>query len=478
MRQEDDPTRQRGRPTQETPLLPPDTLNTCRSEAMRPHTKYAHSGDVNIAYQVMGDGPLDLVMVPGWVSHLEYAWEEPRPEYFFNRLASFARFIRFDKRGTGLSDRVPDSALPTLEMRMDDVRAVMDAVGSERAALFGISEGGVMAALFAATHPHRTVALVLYGTYARRLWAPDYPWAPTLEQRQKFFDLIQQDWGGVVDISTMAPTLAGDETFRQWWATMLRLGASPGAALTLAKMNSQVDIRHVLPAIRVPTLVIHRRGDRDMRVEEGRYVASQIPEAKFVELPGDDHVPYVGNVDALVDEVQEFLTGVRPVPQPDRVLATVLFVDIADSTLRAVEIGDHRWSQLLEGFYERARRELSRYRGHEVDTAGDGLLATFDGPARGIRSAIAIGEAVRPLGLRVRAGLHTGEVEVLPDRKVRGLAVHIGARVAALAGSGEVLVSSTVKDLVAGAGIEFEARGVQTLRGVPGEWRLFAVTKA
>ncbi len=444
---------------------------------MRPHTRYAHSGDVNIAYQVMGEGPLDLVMVPGWVSHLEYAWEEPQAARFFQRLASFARFIRFDKRGTGLSDRVPDSALPTLEQRMDDVRAVMDAAGSGRAALFGVSEGGVMTALFAATHPHRTVALILYGTYARRLWAPDYPWAPTPEQRQKFFELIQRDWGGDVDISTMAPSMAGDETFRQWWATLLRMGASPGAALTLAKMNSQADIRHVLPAIRVPTLVLHRRGDRDMSVEEGRYVASRIPGARFVELSGDDHVPYVGNVDVLVDEIQEFLTGVRPVPQPDRVLSTVLFLDIADSTLRAAEIGDRRWSELLEGFYQAARRELARHRGHEVDTTGDGLLATFDGPARGIRTAVAISETVRALGLRVRAGLHTGEVELLPDRKVRGIAVHIEARVAAMAGPGEILVSSTVKDLVAGAGIEFEDRGVQALRGVPGEWRLFAVSR-
>lgn len=443
---------------------------------MKPQTKYARSGDVNIAYQVIGNGPFDLVYVPGWVSHLEFNWEHPAVAHFYNRLASFSRLIRFDKRGTGLSDRVPESALPTLEQRMDDVRAVMDAAGVERAALFGTSEGGPMCALFAATYPERTTALVLYGSYAKRVWAPDYPWAPTPEDRQKFFDLIQQGWGGEVDLATMAPSVVHDEGFKQWWSTYLRLGASPGAALALAKMNTQIDIRHVLPAIRLPALILHRTGDLDMDVRGGRWMAQQIPGAKYVELPGDDHLPYAGDTDVLLDEVEEFLTGVRPTHEPDRVLATVLFTDIVGSTERAATLGDRRWRDLLESYHALVRRELGRFRGREIDTAGDGFLAIFDGPARAIRCAVAIGEAVRNLGIKLRAGLHTGECEIIGS-KVGGIAVHIGARVASLAGPSEVLVSSTAKDLVAGSGIEFEDRGMHSLKGVPGEWHLYTVTR-
>ena len=443
---------------------------------MKPQTKYARSGDVNIAYQVVGGGSFDLVYVPGWVSHLEYAWEHPAVAHFYNRLASFSRLIRFDKRGTGLSDRVPESVLPTLEQRMDDLRAVVDAVGSERAALFGTSEGSVMCALFAATYPERTIALVLYGTYAKRIWSRDYPWAPTPEERQKFFDPIEREWGGVVDLATLAPSVANDDGFRQWFSTYLRLGASPGAALALAKMNTQVDIRHILPAIRVPTLIIHRTGDLDIDVGGTRWMARQIPGAKFVELPGADHLPYV-DADAILDEVEEFLTGVRPVPEPDRVLATVMFTDIVGSTERAATLGDRRWKELLEAYYAAVRKELVRFRGREVETAGDGFLAIFDGPARAIRCARASCQGVSSLGIEIRAGLHTGELEMMGE-KVGGIAVHIGARVASLAGPGEVLVSSTVKDLVAGSGIEFEDGGIHTLKGVPGEWRLFQVTKA
>ncbi len=440
---------------------------------MQPETKYAKSGGVNIAYQVVGNGPFDLVYVMGWVSNLDYFWEEALFARFLNRLASFARLILFDKRGTGLSDRVPDSALPTLEQRMDDVRAVMDAAGSERAALFGVSEGGPMSALFSATYPERTTALVMYGSYARRLWSPDYPWAPTPEQRQQFFDLIEHGWGGVVDAATLAPTVAKEEQFKQWWATYLRRSASPGAALALAHMNTQIDIRHVLPSIRVPTLVMHRTGDLDIDVGGSRHMAQRIPGAKYVELPGNDHLPWVGDQDAILDEVEEFLTGVRRGPEPDRVLATVLFTDIIGSTERAAQIGDRRWRGLLDGYYAHVRRELGRFRGREIDTAGDGVLATFDGPARAIRCACEIGRAVKSLGIEVRSGLHTGEIEVM-DTSVGGIAVHIGARVAAHAGAGEVLVSSTVKDLVAGSGIRFEDRGSHTLKGVPGEWRLFS----
>ena len=441
---------------------------------IRAETRYTRSRDVNIAYQVVGspEAALDLVFVPGWVSNVEYMWEDPRIGHFLRRLASFSRLIVFDKRGTGLSDRAVE--MPTLEQRMDDVRAVMDAVNSQRAAIFGVSEGGVMCALFAATYPERTTALVIYGTYAKRIWSPDYPWAPTPEQRQKFYDAIEQGWGGAVGLDDLAPSVAADPGFQRSWATYLRMSASPGAALELARFNTQVDIRHVLPTIGVPTLILHRTDDRDMKVEEGRYIAARIPGAKFVELPGADHLWWAGDVDGLLDEVEEFLTGARRGADPDRVLATVLFTDIVGSTERAVELGDRRWRELLEAYYVLARRELDRFRGKEVDTAGDGFLATFDGPARGIRCASAISGGAERLGLQIRAGLHTGECELVGD-KVRGIAVHIGARVAAEAGPGEILVSSTVKDLVAGSGIQFADRGASALKGVPGEWHLFAV---
>ena len=442
---------------------------------MRPETRYAKSGDIHIAYQVLGDGPLDLVIAPSSITHIEHGWEEPSLARYLQRLASFSRTIIFDKRGMGLSDRV---ALATLEERMDDLRAVMDAVGSERAALLGSSEGGPMAAMFAATYPERTSALVLYGSPASYVWAPDYPWRLTREEWEKAFQqasaAIADRWGRVADLSRMAPSRVNDERFKQWWMTLQRLAASPGAALALSRMNSEIDIRHVLPAIRVPTLVLHRTGDQAIKVEEGRYIAERIPGAKFVELPGADHFSFLGDADTLVSEIEEFLTGVRHAPEPERALATVLFTDIVGSTDRAAEIGDHRWRELLEAHNALVRKELSRYRGREIQTTGDGFHATFDGPARGIRCACAIGDAVRRLGIDIRAGLHTGEVELLDD-KVGGIAVHIGARVAAQAGAGEVLVSSTVKDLVAGSGIEFEDRGAQVLKGVPGEWRLFRV---
>lgn len=441
---------------------------------MRTETRYARSADVTIAYQVTGSGPLDLVMVSGWISNVELAWEEPSLARFLERLASFSRLIGFDKRGTGLSDRVPLHELPTLEQRMDDVRAVMDAVGSERAALFGISEGGPMCALFAATYPERTAALIMYGTYAKRLWDPEYPWAPTPEERQQFFDAIAQGWGGVVDLATLAPTAAGDARFAQWWATYLRRSASPGAALALARMNTEIDIRHVLPAISVPTLILHRTGDLDIAVGGSRYMAQRIPGAKYVELPGVDHLPWVGDSDALLDEVEEFLTGERHHAPPERALATVLFVDIAGSTERAAALGDRRWRDLLETFHASVRDALARHRGRLVDTAGDSVFASFDGPARAIRCAVAIRDAVRAIGVEVRSGLHTGEVEIVGE-KVGGIAVHTGARVAAQAAPGEVLVSSTVKDLVAGSGIRFNDRGAHALKGVPGEWRLHAV---
>jgi class 3 adenylate cyclase len=439
---------------------------------MPPETRYAKSGDVNIAYQVVGDGPLDLVLVPGFVSHLDLDWEEPRYAHFLRRLASFSRLIRFDKRGTGLSDR--PGGLPDLETRMDDVRAVLDTVGSERAALLGYSEGGPMCILFAATYPARTSALVLYGTYAKRRDPDDdYPWAATWEERQAYADQVEREWGTEADLGTMAPN--ADDAMVRWWRARARASASPGAAKALILMNSQIDVRGVLSSLRVPTLVLHRRGDHDSRLDEGRYIAEHIPGARFVELEGEDHVPSIDS-DQILDEAEEFLTGARRGPEPDRVLATILFTDIVGSTERASELGDRRWRELLEQHQAVVRRELERFRGREIDTAGDGFLATFDGPARAIRCARAIGNGVLGLGIEVRAGLHTGECEVLGD-KVAGVAVHTGARVAGAAGPGEVLVSNTVRDLVAGSGIQFEDRGEHELKGV-GSWRLYSVVDA
>jgi len=437
-----------------------------------PGTHYAKSGDVNIAYQVVGDGPRDLVLVPGFVSHLDNDWDEPRSAHLLERLASFSRLIRFDKRGTGLSDR--PGGLPDLETRIDDVRAVMDAAGSERAALFGYSEGGPMSCLFAATHPDRTTALVLYGTYAKRVDPDDdYPWVATGEQRQAYADQIEREWGFESDLGTMAPN--ADAALTAWWRARARASASPGAARALILMNSRIDVRHVLPTIRVPTLVLHRSGDRDSRLEEGQYLADHIPGARFVELAGNDHIPWI-DADQIVDEVEEFLTGVRRGPEPDRVLATVLLTDIVASSERAAEIGDRHWRQLLEAHHALVRRELARWRGREVDTAGDGFLATFDGPARAIRCACAIRDGLHALGLEIRAGLHTGECEIIGG-KVGGIAVHTAARVAARAAPGEVLVSGTVRDLIAGSGIELEDRGVHALKGIPREWPLLAVRR-
>ena len=442
---------------------------------MDPKTEYARSGDVHIAYQVVGQGPLDLVYVPGWVSHVEQAWEEPALARFLRRLSSFSRLIVFDKRGTGLSDRVPDDKLPTLEERMDDLRAVMDAAGSERAAVFGVSEGGNLCALFAATYPERTTSLVMFGCFAKRIWSPDYPWAPTPEQRQHEYELVEREWVNLLDLARYVPCKIGDQAFARHLTAYMRSAASPGAAVALLRMNTQIDIRLVLPTIRVPTLVIHRTGDRDAHVEEGRWLAARIPGARFVELPGDDHLPWVGDQDAILDEIQEFLTGIRQSPELDRALATVLFTDIVGSTELAARLGDRAWQALLEQHHALVRRELDRFRGREVDTAGDGFFATFDGPARASRCACSIRDAVRQLGIEVRAGVHTGEVE-LTGEKIGGIAVHIGARVAATARASEVLVSSTVKDLVAGSGIGFTDRGIHELKGIPGEWHLFAAT--
>jgi class 3 adenylate cyclase len=437
-----------------------------------PATRYVKSDDVHIAYQVFGQGPRDLLFVPGFVSNVEAAWQSPVHVAFFRRLASFCRVILFDKRGTGMSDR--GSQIFTLEQRMHDVQAILDEVGCERAALFGVSEGGPMSLLYAATYPARTSALILYGTYARRSWAADYPFGWKDEQWQRLFDNFERHWGTPqsLAVTLFAPSLAGDQPAAERMASYQRASASPGAAIAIMKMNREIDVRHVLPAIRVPTLVVHRTGELVINIAQARYLTQHIPGAKLVELAGVDHSYLAGDYAAVLDEVEVFLTGARHAPEGERVLATVLFVDIAGSTERAAALGDRAWRGLLDTFYDKVRGALRHYRGREIDTAGDGLLAAFDGPARAIRCAGAIRDAVRPLGIEVRCGVHTGECE-LAGEKLAGIAVHIGARVAGLAAPGEVLVSHTVRDLVAGSGLTFEERGLHTLKGVPQEWLLF-----
>lgn len=442
---------------------------------MIPETKYAKIGSIHVAYQLFGNGPIQLVVAPGWTSHIEYAWEDPSYARLLERLGTFARVVWFDKRGTGLSDKVAN--LPTLEERMDDITAVMDAVGFEKAALFGVSESGSMCALFAASHPSRTSALILYGAYPKRIWSEDYPWAPTLEEREKWIQTLETGWGRPGDLSVLAPSAADDERFANWFATYGRLSASPAAAVALAKMNTYIDIRDVLGSIHVPTLVIHRIGDGDVSVENGRYIARNIPGAKLVELAGDDHIPWVGDTDAIVDQVEEFLTGSKSPRQIDRVLATILLTDIVGSTEKANQLGDKMWKDLLSHHNEIVRKELVRFGGREVKSTGDGFLCTFDGPARAIRSACSIRDNVRQLGLSIRSGIHTGECELIGQRDIGGIAVHIASRVESIANSGEVLVTSTVKDLVAGSGIQFKDLGMRALKGIPEEWRLFKVAE-
>jgi pimeloyl-ACP methyl ester carboxylesterase len=440
-----------------------------------PRTRYAKSGDLNIAYQVLGDGPLDLVFVPGFVSNVEMMWEEPALARFLRRLASFTRLIVFDKRGTGLSDRVPVAELPMLDERMDDVRAVMDAAGSTRAAIFGVSEGGCMSILFAATYPERTSALVLYGCFAKRLRSPDYPWAPTLEERLADVKDTEEHWGDAVDLDHYAPSLHGDRAFGEWFSAYFRRSASPAAAAALLRMNGMIDVRAVLPSVRVPTLVMQGVGDVQVNVEEGRYLASRIEGARFVALPNSDHLFWVSHQDEVIGEIQEFITGARAPVEADRFLATVLFTDIVNGTAKAAELGDRAWRDLVERHHALVRVELARHRGREIDTAGDGFFASFDGPGRAVRCGLAIRDAVDALGIQIRAGIHTGECEEIAG-KVGGVAVIIGARVREQAHPGEVLASSTVRDLVAGSGLRFDDRGEHHLKGVPGAWHLFAAS--
>jgi class 3 adenylate cyclase len=442
---------------------------------MQPDIRYARSGNVHIAYQVVGTGSTDMVLLGGFYSHLEAQWEEPRYARFLNRLASFSRLIMLDQRGTGLSDRMV--RLPTLEQHIDDVLAVLDTVGVQHAAVLGIAQGGPLGALLAAAHPNRVSALILYAAYARLIHDEDYPWGREPGWFRWWTQEAASAWGTGAFLPRLAPAMAQDETFKRWWARFERLIHSPGSALAYMRMQGEVDIRHILPVIRVPTLVLQRRDDVYRDPGNSRFLAEHIPGAAYVELAGRDHLPYVGDQDAIIDEVEEFVTGVRRGPHSDRVLATVLFTDIVGSTERAAELGDDKWRGVLDRHHALVRQELERFRGREVNTVGDGFLATFDGPARGVQCALAVCDAVRALELEIRAGLHTGEVE-LAEEDIRGIAVHVAARIASTAGKSEVLVSSTVRDLVAGSGLQFEDRGAHSLKGVPDEWRLYAVTKS
>ena len=436
---------------------------------MLPDTHYAKSGSVRIAYQILGTGPRDLVFVPGFISNLDHYWDDPNLAHFLNRLSSFSRLILFDKRGTGLSDRI--GGIPSLEERMDDVRAVMDAAGSQRAAVFGISEGGAMSLLFAATYPERCAALALYGTYAH---FHSYVLSP--ERFEVFLARIEELWGSGASLQAFAPNKVADERFKAWWSRFERLGASPTAVVSLMRMNTEIDVRHVLPAIRTPTLVMHREGDTRVNVEGGRAIAANIQDARYIELPGIDHLLWAGDVDTVADHMEEFLTGSRSSVEPDRVLATVLFTDIVSSTQRASQLGDHRWRGLMDRHDHIVRQELSRYRGREIKTMGDGFVVTFDGPARAVRCASAISAAVGSLEIEVRSGVHTGEIE-LKGNDIGGIAVNIAARVSAFAGPSEVLVSSTVKDLVAGSGLRFTDHGFHSLKGIDEEVRLYRLAE-
>ncbi len=438
--------------------------------------RYASSGGVNVAYRIGGAGQVDLVYIGGWITHIEVADEEPGMAGFADSLAGFARVITFDKRGTGLSDRVPDAQLPPLEERMDDIRAVMDAAGMERASLLGFSEGGPLAMLFAATYPDRTENLVVWGGYASMVRRPGYPWGLTAEQVEKAARRYGVRWGTGDDLGVFQPSMRDDAMARRWWGRYQRMAASPGAAVALLRMNAEMDVRGLLSAISAPTLILHRRQDVLIAVEHARYLAEHIEGARLVEFDGEDHWPWHNSdMTQIVEEIEEFITGARHGAEPTRALATVLFTDIVGSTERAAQLGDNRWRDLLQRHDAMVRSELARHRGHEVKALGDGFLAMFDGPARGIRCARAIRDDARELGLDVRSGLHTGECELIGE-DIGGMGVHIAARVAALAGPSEVLVSRTVTDLVAGSGIAFESRGERQLKGVPGAWELFAAT--
>ncbi len=435
--------------------------------------QYAKSGKVNIAFRTAGEGKLDLLFVPGWVSNVGLLWEDPLSARFFDRLAAFSRLIVFDKRGTGLSDR--DIGLPSLETRMDDCRAVLEAVGSQTSAVFGVSEGGPMSILFAATYPQHTTALITFGAYAKRVWSPDYPWAPTREQRQKFYEVIEDAWGGEMDMSSVAPSVEPGSPSFERLVHFFRMSASPASALALAKMNTDVDVTNLLSSIHVPALIMNARDDGDVSPEEAKFIAGRIPGAKLKIFPGVDHIVFLGDVDGITDEIEQFLTGKKQAREYDRVLATILFTDIVDSTHTASRLGDKNWAELLEKHNAMIATVVKTYRGHLVKSTGDGALARFDGPARAVRCAIEIERNVEQLGIKVRAGLHTGEIELMGS-DIGGIAVHLASRVASEAAPGEVLASRTVKDICAGSGLEFISKGEHALKGFAEKWDLFSIS--
>jgi class 3 adenylate cyclase len=439
---------------------------------LTPETRFAKAGDLSIAYQVVGDGDVDVILVPQWLSNIEQYWEHPAAAYFMRRIASFSRLILFDKRGTGLSDPVPTTQ--TLEERMDDVLAVMDAVSSERAVLFGTSEGGAMATLFAATYPERCISLILYGACARWIQADDYPEGRPKQIADFYGEKWIEGWGSGASLTVLAPSLSPDQRFRRWWGQFERRSVRPGMVAPIFEAINQLDVRPVLPAISAPTLILHRRGDRLIDVANGRYLAEHIAGARYLELPGDDHIYFAGDADGLLDEIEEFVTGSRGVHDPDSVLATVMFTDIVSSTEHAARLGDRRWHDLITNHDELMHDQIEAYRGRTIRSTGDGVFAAFDGPARAIRCAVAAVAAARHLNVAIRAGLHTGECEVAGE-DLAGVTVHIGARIADLAAPSQVLVSGTVRDLVVGSNIAFHYLGVESLAGVPGEWRLFTV---
>ncbi len=436
---------------------------------MRPETKYAESDGLHIAYQVIGNGPFDLIFIPGFVSNVEWYWQEPSVARFYEYLASFSRLIIFDKRGTGLSD--PVKQVPSFEQRIDDVTAVMNAVESEHAAIIGISEGGPMSILFAATYPERVSSLVLFGAMAKGKASQDYPWVPKTRWAS---DEIRKMWGSKSSFKWFAPSVADNERLMQWWTMYLRLGASPTMGMEIVKMQQEIDIRQILPVNRVPTLILQRAGDLIVNVEEGRYLANHIPESKYVELPGSDHLVWFENTELILEEIETFLTGKRKVIQLDRMLKTIMFTDIVKSTELVAKMGDQRWRDLLYAHNDLIHQEITRFRGIKVESTGDGVLATFDGPVRAIQCACAIRDLVKELGIEIRAGLHAGECEIMGDA-VGGIAVHIAARVLSKAGDSEVWVSRSVKDLVVGSGLQFSDQGKHKLKGVPEEWQLFSV---
>jgi len=440
---------------------------------MKPKTEYVYSNGLHIAYQVYGSGPRDLIIVPGFISNLELIWEDPELARFLERLASFNRVIMFDKRGTGLSDR--GGKPPTLEERIDDLLAVMEATRSKEAALLGVSEGGPMSILFAATFPERTTALILYGTYAKGRWSEDHPWMLKREQYERWISRIPETWGKPELLKYWAPSVAHDEHRAAWWGKMQRMGASPGAVIDLIRLYAEIDVRPLLGSVRVPTLVLHRTGDQTIRVGAGRYLAQNIPDAKYVELPGVDHLWWIKDDGLITAEIEEFLLGRRPPLRLERTLATVLFTDIVNSTGLALQFGDERWQSLMDQHKRIVRQEIENYRGREIRSTGDGFLMTFDGPSRAVYCAAKIARSVKELGFEIRAGIHTGEVE-LKGNDLDGIGVHIASRVADKALASTIIVSSTVRDLMVGSDVVFEEFGTHSLKGVDGEWRLYRVS--